>query len=249
LPAEVKAQDMMPLAEKKEEGMEETGREAPLYVESPEIRPFTGPVAHSETETAHVEESSLHKAPKPFDKAQDKPEIGDVELLRKAVAGNGKAFHELVNRHGQLMYRLAVRLIGNATDAEDVVQEAFAGAFRSMAKFEARASVKTWLTRFLVVQVAKLRRDRRRRPMDSIETTSASMGTPGGSASVDHRIDMQAALEKLSREHREVLVLREFEQMSYEEIAAVLDVPRGTVESRLHRARAELREKLKAYLP
>ena len=237
----MKAQDVMALAEKKEEGMEESGREAPLYVENPEIRPFTGQIAHSEMETAHVEEPRPPEVPK--------LEIEDIELLRKAVAGNGKAFHELVDRHGQLLYRLAVRLIGNSADAEDVVQEAFAGAFRSMAKFEARASVKTWLTRILVVQVAKLRRDRRRRPMESIETSFAPMGMEGGSASVDHRIDLQAALQKLSREHREVLVLREFEQMSYEEIAVVLDVPRGTVESRIHRARAELRERLKAYLP
>jgi RNA polymerase sigma-70 factor (ECF subfamily) len=62
-------------------------------------------------------------------------------------------------------------------------------------------------------------------------------------------MDLHAALQQLSTEHRQVLVLREFEQMSYEEMADVLGVPRGTVESRLHRARAELREKLKSYLP
>ena len=69
---------------------------------------------------------------------------------------------------------------------------------------------------------------------------------PAGSEAV---MDVQAAIAKLSPEFREVLVLREFEKMSYEEIAGVLDVPRGTVESRLHRARGEMRELLKAYLP
>jgi RNA polymerase sigma factor (sigma-70 family) len=62
-------------------------------------------------------------------------------------------------------------------------------------------------------------------------------------------MDVQAAIGQLSPEHREILVLREFEQMSYEEIAQVLGVPRGTVESRLHRARGEMRERLKSYLP
>lgn len=67
--------------------------------------------------------------------------------------------------------------------------------------------------------------------------------------SAEAGLDVRAAIGQLSPEHREVLVLREFERMSYEEIAEALDVPRGTVESRLHRARSELREKLKAYLP
>ncbi len=76
---------------------------------------------------------------------------------------------------------------------------------------------------------------------------SASPATAGGESSTEQKIDLHAALAKLSAEHQEVLVLREFEQQSYEEIAETLGVPRGTVESRLHRARAELREKLKAY--
>jgi RNA polymerase sigma-70 factor (ECF subfamily) len=73
--------------------------------------------------------------------------------------------------------------------------------------------------------------------------------TTGESSGVGAKIDVQAAIPLLSTEHREVLLLREFEQMSYEEIATALEVPRGTVESRLHRARAELKELLKAYMP
>jgi len=159
----------------------------------------------------------------------------DSRLLQQAVGGDAKAFHELVHRHEQRMYRLAVSLVGNSTDAEDVLQEALAGAYRNLKTFEGRSTVKTWLTRILITQAAKWRRDRRRGPMVADH--------------VGRKIDLQAALRQLSAEHREVLVLREFDGLAYEEIAQVLGVPRGTVESRLHRARNELREKLKGYQP
>ncbi|HEX4053978.1 MAG TPA: sigma-70 family RNA polymerase sigma factor [Tepidisphaeraceae bacterium] len=172
---------------------------------------------------------------------QHNPEADDIELLRRS-GGDPKAFHALVDRHAQRLYRLAVCLVGNAADAEDVLQETFIGAFRGLGSFEGRSSVKTWLTRILVTQAARWRRDRRRsEPMD--ESVAAVAASP------DATMDVQAAMQRLSAEHRQVLALREFERMSYEEMAEVLGVPRGTVESRLHRARSELREKLKSYLP
>jgi RNA polymerase sigma-70 factor, ECF subfamily len=171
----------------------------------------------------------------------------DTQLLRRAAGGDGRAFHKLVDTHSQRLFAIAVRLVGNSADAEDVLQETWAGAYRGMGRFEARASVKTWLTRILVVQAARWRREKRRRVMQPLDSMSVGSESDGGPAGVEKRMDLQAALLRLSPEHREVLVLREFEQMSYEEMAAVLDVPRGTVESRLHRARAELRDKLKDY--
>lgn len=175
---------------------------------------------------------------------QNNPEADDIELLRRAGGGDSAAFHALVDRHGQRLYRLAVSLIGNAADAEDVLQETFVGAFKGLKSFEGRASVKTWLTRILVNQAARWRRSRRGR--DAGQMPDSAAARTGGAESA---IDVQAALAQLSSEHREVIVLREFQRMSYEEIADVLDIPRGTVESRLHRARGELREKLKSYLP
>ena len=193
------------------------------------------PTDQSKTETPRVEGKN--------------PETSDVLLVHRAKAGDGKAFHELVDRHADRMYRLAVSMVGNAADAEDVLQETFAGAFKGLKGFEERASVRTWLTRILVMQAARLRRDRKRRnegPGDAGEARSVTSGETGV---VGAKIDVHAAMQALSVEHREVLLLREFEQLSYEEIAEVLGVPRGTVESRLHRARAELKELLKAYLP
>jgi RNA polymerase sigma-70 factor (ECF subfamily) len=151
----------------------------------------------------------------------------------------------LLDRHSDRLFRLAYSLVGNSADAHDVVQETWAGAYRGLGGFEGRASVATWLTRILVLQAAKWRRDHKRRfePLGS-----GGVSREGGAAEVERRMDVRAALEQLTAEHREVLVLREYEQMSYEEMAEALGVPRGTVESRLHRARAELKEKLKAYL-
>jgi RNA polymerase sigma-70 factor, ECF subfamily len=174
---------------------------------------------------------------------QFNPEADDIELLRLAADGDRAAFHALVDRHAQRLYRLAVSLVGNSSDAEDVLQETFIGAFKGLRSFEERSSVKTWLTRILVMQAAQLRRSRKRRMTQPMEDS-----IPTGAGSPEIGLDVQAAIGKLSPEHREILVLREFEQMSYEEIAQVLGVPRGTVESRLHRARGEMREKLKDYL-
>jgi RNA polymerase sigma-70 factor, ECF subfamily len=183
----------------------------------------------------------------------------DLALLRKSAAGDGHAFHDLVDRHADRLYRLAVTLVGATADAEDVLQETFTGAYRGLSGFQGRASVKTWLTRILVTQAAKWRRDRRRRAVESsgdstldvdeARLVARSHAPPGGAGLVESRIDVHAAVARLSPEHRDVIVLREFEQMSYEEIAEALDVPRGTVESRLHRARAELRSLLSAYVP
>jgi RNA polymerase sigma-70 factor, ECF subfamily len=175
----------------------------------------------------------------------------DLELLRRARRGDGRAFHALVDRFARPMYGLAYSMLNNAADAEDVVQETFAGAFKALSKFEERSSVKTWLSRILLNQIAMFRRDRRGNDdraisggaLDSVEAVKASVD-----AGVDARLDLQSTLQGLSDEHREVLVLREWQQMSYDEIAGVLNVPRGTVESRLFRARAELRKKLGDYL-
>ena len=194
-----------------------------------------------------IEKSAPFTQTQPVQSLQD---ADDLKLLRKAGAGDARAFHELLDHHADRLFRLAYSLLGNAADAEDVVQETFAGAYRGIGGFEGRSTVGTWLTRILVTQAARWKRDRKR-PMESIDRAQGCRvglsGKEESAAAVEKRIDLQAALEKLSFEHRQILVLREFEQMSYAEMSDVLGVPQGTVESRLHRARGELREKLNAY--
>ncbi len=171
----------------------------------------------------------------------DASEQDDLDLLRRSAHGSSVAFHALVDRHADRLFRLAVSLVGNSADAEDVLQETLSGAYRSAKNFEGRSSVKTWLTRILVTQANVWRRSKR-------QAGSIDEHVPGRPSDADAKIDLHEALKQLSQEHREVLLLREFEKLSYEEIAEVLGVPRGTVESRLHRARNELREKLKSYM-
>ena len=180
------------------------------------------------------------------DVSDDQPRTtDDDDLLRRSAGGDGRAFGRLVDRHADRLYRLAVSLVGRA-DAEDVVQEALAGAYRGAGAFRGGASVKTWLSRILATQAAKWWRDRKGQRPGVLDDPAAD-GATGGESAVGAKLDLHAALDRLSADHRQVLVLRELDGMTYDEMAAALGVPRGTVESRLHRARGELRKMLSAY--
>ncbi|MCE5327712.1 MAG: sigma-70 family RNA polymerase sigma factor [Planctomycetaceae bacterium] len=172
----------------------------------------------------------------------------DLELVRKARRGDMAAFHGLVARHGLYLYRLAVRLLGNASDAEDAVQETLAGAHRGLKSFGERSSVKTWLTRILVRQSARQLQRRTRRAVVPLQHAQAAPLADSASEGSDVRMDVQAAIEALGGDHRTVIVLRELEGLSYEEISQVLEIPPGTVESRLFRARRQLQDLLREYM-
>ena len=179
-------------------------------------------------------------------------EVTDAELVQRIRSGDDAAFRALVERHGNSLFGLAYTLLGSAADAEDVVQETFLGAFRRLGAFEGRSAVKTWLTRILLNHASKLRRSKRVRKAESVESPRASddrsLRTASAATAVDSRVDVMQMLDVLSPDHRQVIVLRELEGLSYEEIAEALGVPRGTVESRLHRARQELKQRFAGYL-
>ena len=180
----------------------------------------------------------------------------DLELLQRFRHGDDAAFHELVDRHAEYLYGVAFSLVGNAADAEDVVQETFAGAFKGASGFREAASIKTWLLRILMRQSARRRRDRWKHKViplgngmeQAMDRDEPNLSLAPQQEQVDHRVDVMEMLEALSPEHREVIVLRELEGLTYGEMAAALSVPQGTVESRLHRVRQELRERFKGYL-
>ena len=163
------------------------------------------------------------------------------EFLRRLRRQEQAAFHELVDRFSRELFGVAYSMVGNAADAEDVVQETFTAAFAGIGKFRGEASVRTWLMQILVRQCARVQRSRGRRMTIGIESVPEPAVDAGGA--VESRMDVNEILQKLSPEHREVIVLRELQGMGYEEIAAALKIPRGTVESRLHRARQELKAK------
>ena len=192
---------------------------------------------------------------------QTGPRVNEIEsvLLERARSGDESAFESLAELHAPALHRLAYSLMGNGPDAEDLVQETLLGAFQRLSAFEGRSSFKTWLSRILVNQTARLRRSKRVReimkPTDFSEASQAllkgvekGIELNGEVRDSEIRMDVMAALSGMSPEFRDVIVLREIEGLSYIEIADVLAIPRGTVESRLHRARAELKQLLKEYL-
>ena len=172
----------------------------------------------------------------------------DLELVQRARHGDLDAFHDLVDRHAGYLCGLAASLVGNAADAEDAVQETLAGAFRGLRGFREQAAVKTWLTGILVRQAAMHFRRGRFRGWRRLDAAPEPTVAPAAHKA-DVGMDVRAAILALRPEHREVIVLREMQGFSYEEIAQALGVPPGTVESRLFRARKELQGLLRDYLP
>jgi len=180
----------------------------------------------------------------------------DLELARAAAAGDGKAFHELTDRHAAGLFRAAQSLTRSRADAEDLLQETLLGAYRGLAGFDGRAAVKTWLSSILVRQAAKgWRKNRHQRAQTQIQPpewqqplNDPALHVRSSSEASDQRIDLMNVLKTLAPEHQQVVILREIQGLSYQEIAQALNVPRGTVDSRLHRARLELRQKLTAYV-
>ncbi len=173
----------------------------------------------------------------------------ELELVRRIGRGDAAAYRVLVEREARYLFGIAHGLAGNAADAEDLVQETFAGVVKS--RFRGKSSLRTWLVRILVNRAGMLRRSRwRRRELSGGfdgELNPAALTRPA-TGDADARLDLSIMLQSLSPEHRAVIVLRELQGMSYEEMAESLGVPRGTVESRLHRAREELRKRYKGYL-
>jgi len=178
----------------------------------------------------------------------------DVELLERARRGESTACDELVNRYGPRLYGLAMAMLGRDADAQDMVQETLLAVLEKGEAFAGRSSLWTWLSGILVNRVSKYRRYkgvRKAASLDGPQDYAAAAPTADDASpavQVELRTDCAAMLDALSPEHRQVLVLRELEGLSYQEIARSLNVPLGTVESRISRARQELRERFADYL-
>ncbi|MEU0537171.1 RNA polymerase sigma factor [Amycolatopsis tolypomycina] len=181
----------------------------------------------------------------------------DAELLTRAAGGDETAFGALVRAHTPRMYRVALRITGSAAEAEDVVQDAWLAAWRSLAGFRQESAVSTWLYRVVTNSaLAVLRRHRPTVSLDdpvpqsTVDSALLAAAVPGPEGRVVRAEEVDAVLRAVGRlevSQRVPLVLRELEGLSYEEVAEVLDVNVGALRSRLHRARvallAELRER------
>jgi len=189
--------------------------------------------------------------------AARRTQSGDREeeagLLRAAQAGDPAAFTELVRRYQRAVYRVAYALTRNASDADDLAQETFVRAYQAIGRFRVGEPLFPWLARIATNQAISLFRRRKRRPETPIEPLIEAgqqwgvADDPAQSVEEDERKrHLEAAFAELKPEHQAVLALRVVEEQTYEEIAATLQVPVGTVMSRLSRARSELKALLAA---
>ena len=179
----------------------------------------------------------------------------DAQLIEATLAGKSAAFGQLVQRYQDRLYNTMVHVVGHHEDARDVVQEALVQAFLKLDSFRQESAFYTWLYRIAFHVAAN--RARRRRPTISVEHARETCnqepldrqaGPVERLEQEERRRQVQEAIASLGEEYRVVLVLREIDGCCYETIAEMLDLPIGTVRSRLHRARLQLRDQLKEVL-
>jgi RNA polymerase sigma-70 factor (ECF subfamily) len=172
----------------------------------------------------------------------------DATLMRRHVDGDPDAFGEIVRRHRDRMWAVAVRTLGNPDDAADALQDAFVNAFRRAATFRAESAVTTWLYRIVVNACLDRVRRTAARPVAEL-TDDVEVSPPGSDPGTQTalRLDVQAALATLPPEQRVPLVLVDMEGYAVSEVAQMLGCPVGTVKSRCARARARLLPLLTSY--
>lgn len=181
----------------------------------------------------------------------------DSQLVERCLAGDENAWEDLVKTHTRRVYAICLRFLGRENEAQDLTQDVFLRVFRTLGSFRAgEGSFCVWLTRLTRnLLIDHYRRTKLDRATDSIEDqlpvleerSSLESRTDGMVAGREASEFLQAALQKLSPELREAVILRDLEELEYREIARVLNVPEGTVKSRLNRGRAELARVLKRY--
>jgi RNA polymerase sigma-70 factor (ECF subfamily) len=180
-------------------------------------------------------------------------------LLKRLRDRDERAFRELVTAHRDRVFNITYRMLGNRHEAEDVAQEVFIAVFKQIDNFREESKFSTWLYRVAVnhcknrLKYLKRRFDKDREEINDDTTTAGSNGAIGSHvpSAPDHALAgaqmekvLAEAINSLDEEQRVVVILRDVEDLSIEEICAITDLPDGTVKSRLHRARLALRKKL-----
>lgn len=182
----------------------------------------------------------------------------DLQLVERCLAGDEGAWEDLVKTHTRRVYSICYRFVGKDSEAQDLTQEVFLRLFRTLKSFRAgEGSFTVWLSRMTRnLLIDNYRRTRQERITDSIEeqlpmleerAVGAGSRADGLLAGREASEMLQAALQRLSPELRETVILRDLEELEYKEIAETLGVPEGTVKSRLNRGRAELARILRKY--
>ena len=177
----------------------------------------------------------------------------DSDLEERLRRGDPRAFEDLVIAYQHRVFGVALRMLRNRSEAEEIAQEVFLRVHRAVEDFRGEAKLSTWLyaitSRLCLNRLASGERRMAREGEESLERLRADTDPAAHAERGELEAALQRAITELPEERRVVVVLRDFEGLSYEEIAAALDLPLGTVRSRLHRARTDLKEKLERFLP
>ncbi|MGB5548396.1 MAG: sigma-70 family RNA polymerase sigma factor [Polyangiales bacterium] len=207
----------------------------------------------------------LSNASKTKEASSGSSEKGDHDLVQLVQEGDSAAFRALFDKYHRRAFAVAMGVVKNEDDALDAVQEAFVKVHKNIHKFQGSSSFYTWLYRIVMnVSIDHFRRSSRRKNLDFDERAlheesevagdgalvpSVTNANPGKAAlRRELGVAIQGALQELPEHHRAVIVLREIEGMSYEEMAEALEVPKGTVMSRLFHARKKMQAALAPYL-
>lgn len=185
--------------------------------------------------------------------------VSDQELVKRSIQGDGQAFDELVAKYQNKVYALAFRYMGNEDDAYDMSQEAFIKAYRSLRSFKGESSFSTWIYRIATnVCLDEIRRRKRRvvplsldEPLATLDGEEMEREIADITLSADYVYEqkelsqtIQLLLDEMKPEHKTAIVLRDIMELSYEEIAGVLNCSIGTVKSRINRARSIFQKKI-----
>jgi RNA polymerase sigma-70 factor (ECF subfamily) len=179
--------------------------------------------------------------------------MDEKELIRRSQEGDGEAFGQLIERYKSKVFNLAYGVIGDRSEADDLAQEVFIKAYYALPKFQFRSEFGTWLYRIAMNHARDYLRKNKHR-LDELSIHELGETIPGASGSSfeqrqladKRRALVQTALRRLPEKYQTILVLRDIQELPYEEISRILAISPGTVDSRLHRARKKLREKLAA---
>ena len=172
-----------------------------------------------------------------------KQDSGDATLVGRSLEGDESAFETLVTRYQRVLFNVAMRMLGDYAEAEDATQAALIKAYRSLGTFDPKQRFFSWLYRILLNECLNAQRDRRPHEPIALETAGGEGPLEALEAAERRRI-VQHALLALPHEYREVIVLRHYAELRYEDIAASLGIATKTVKSRLYTARQRLMELL-----
>ena len=169
----------------------------------------------------------------------------DESLVQRSAGGEVEAFEILVTRYERVLFRVAMRMLGEYADASDATQAAFVKAYQNLGSFDPRFRFFSWIYRILLNECLNTRRARRQHDNEEAAFELAGNGTPLDALErTERRQRVQKALLALPDDYRQVVVLRHFAELSYDDIAATLAIPAKVVKSRLYTARQRLAEML-----